>query len=405
MKKIGIFLTIAVLFSGCASAPPTGHLKGMTWYQPGVSAEQMERDLAACQYYAIENVGGYSVQGNTLGQTMLLSSFAQSEQRSRENQMIQTHMVALGYSLVKTNSPLLGTPVAVANIVEIERAKAEKGDSEALFDLGNLYCFGFTNNACRVAIDYTEAIKWFQKAADQNYPNIQLPLAAAYMRRSALEIKNGQLDAALADCDKAVEIRPDNTEVYVLRGALRLEKGDLDGAMADFNNVIALNPKDEFAYAGRAEVYYELHKFADALADYRMCCQVNSDVRLQDGCHFNIWACRGRLGEPDAATKELQSYLDNRKIGAPNDFELKVCDYLVGQFGESQLFKNADNADEQTAEQQLCEAYLIAGTKRLIDGDKTAAIDYFEKCLATETYDLPAHAEATAELKYLTASK
>jgi tetratricopeptide (TPR) repeat protein len=308
MKEIGIFLTIAVLLSGCASAPPTGQPKGMTWYQQGVSAEQMERDLAACQYYAIANVGGYSVQGNTVGQTMLLSTFAQSEQRSRENLMVETRMVALGYSLVKTNSPLLATtPIAEANIVVIEKAKAENGDADAQFDLGNLYCFGFTNNVYSVAIDYTESIKWFQKAAAQNYPNIQMPLAGAYIRRSALEFQNQHLEMAMADCDKAIEIKPDSTEVYDLRGVLRLEKGDLGGAMTDFNNVMALNPKDADAYAGRAEVYYNLQKFGDALADYRACCQVTSNVRLQDGCHFNIWVCRARLGELNDATKELQA--------------------------------------------------------------------------------------------------
>jgi hypothetical protein len=107
MKKIGIFLTIAVLVSGCASGPPPGHPSNMTWYQPGVSAEQTERDLAACQYNAIVNAGGYSVQGSTLGQTMLLGMVAQSAQQNKESLMVQSQMAALGYSLVKTNSPLL----------------------------------------------------------------------------------------------------------------------------------------------------------------------------------------------------------------------------------------------------------------------------------------------------------
>lgn len=224
------------------------------------------------------------MQGNTVGQTVLLGMVAQSAQRSRENQMIQSRMTALGYSLVNTNSPLLKTvPIADVNLVEIERAKAENGDAEAQFDLGNLYCTGYTNTVCSVATDYTESIKWFKKAADQNYPNIELPLASAYARRSILEQHDCDLDGALADCNKAIEIKPDLTELYILRGALKKCNGDLDGAMADYNNVIALNPKDALAYAGRGDVSYDLQQFADALADFRMSTELNPNVQVVAG--------------------------------------------------------------------------------------------------------------------------
>jgi lipoprotein NlpI len=398
---IPVFLAL-IYIAGCASAPPpTGHPSNMAWYQPGVSAEQTGRDLAACQYYAMVNAGGYSVQGDTVGQTMLLGVIAQSAQQSRENQLIQSRMIALGYSLVKTNSPLFNAvPIADANIIEIEKTKAEKGDAEAQFNLGNLYYTGYTNNVCGVAIDYTESINWFQKAADQNYPNIQPPLAYAYARRSYLEQRNCDLDGALADCNKAIEVKPDVTAFYVFRGTLRRYKGDLDGAMTDFNNVIALNPKDAFANAARGEVYYDLQKFADALADFRKSCELNSNVQSQDYSHINIWLSRARLGEQDAATKELQTYLDNRKIGTPDDWPLKVGSFLTGQTTEPELFKGAVNMDKQKDDEQHCEAYLIAGTKRLIEGDKTTASDYFEKCLATGCNDFDEYSDAKAELMY-----
>ncbi len=401
-RFIPVFLTL-IYVAGCASTPPpTGHPSNMAWYQPGVSAQQTDRDLATCQYYAEANEGGYSVQGNTVGQTMLLGMFAQSAQQSRENQMIQSRMTALGYSLVKTNSPLLKiVPIAGANIVEVEKAKAENGDPEAQFNLGNFYYMGYTNNVCGVAIDYTEAIKWFQKAADQNYPDVQFPLASAYARRSYLEQYNCDLDGALTDCNKAIEIKSDVTEFYVYRGTLRRYKGDLDGAMADYNNVIALNPKDALAYAGRGEVYYDLRKFADALADFRKSAELNSNVQFQDYSHINIWLCQARLGEQDAATKELQTYLDNRKAGTPDNWPLVISSFLTGQLTESQLFKAAENADKKTDDEQHCEAYLIAGSKRLIEDDKTTASNYFEKCLATGCNNFDEYADATAELRSL----
>lgn len=345
------------------------------------------------------------MQGNTVGQTMLLGMLAQSAQQSRENQMIQSRMAALGYSLVKTNSALLKlVPIADVNIIEIEKAKAEKGDAEAQFNLGNLYNMGYTNNVCGVAADCSESIKWFQKAADQNYPNIQLPLASAYARRSYLEQHNCDLDGALTDCNKAIETKPDVTGFYTFRANLKRYKGDLDGAMSDYNNIIALNPNDSFAHAGRGEVYYDLQKFTDALADFRKSCQLNSRVQIQDFCQINIWLCRARLGELDAATKELQTYLDNRKTGAPDYWPLKMGSFLAGQLTEPELFKAAENTDKQTDDKQHCEAYLTAGSKRLIEGDKTTASDYFEKCLATGCNNFDEYCDATAELKNLKTS-
>ena len=114
---------------------------------------------------------------------------------------------------------------------------------------------------------------------------------------------------------------------------------------------------------------------------------------------------RARLGEQDAATKELQAYLENRKSGVPNDWPLKTCSFLTGQLTEPEFFKAAENLDKQTDDEQHCEAYLVAGTKRLVEGDKNTASDYFKKCLATGCNNFDEYSDATAELKHLKTSE
>jgi TPR repeat protein len=209
IKAVPYYLSLVsiIFLSGCASAPPpTGHPSNMAWYQPGVSAEQIERDLAACQYYAMVNAGGYSVQGDTVGQTMLLGMFAQSAQQSRENQMVQTRMTALGYSLVKTNSPLLidsqptqATPQqreADRKIFENAKAKAENGDAKAQTFLGDCYSIGKG-----VPKDEAEAVKWWLKSAEQNDVYAQCFLGLSYyngegVRRNYAEAFKWLLKAA-----------------------------------------------------------------------------------------------------------------------------------------------------------------------------------------------------------------
>src|SRR5678815_592824 len=58
-----------------------------------------------------------------------------------------------------------------------------------------------------------------------------------------LAIGTRQVEAALADFDKAVEITPCNAMAFNNRGIAKLGLGDMEGAVADFNRAIKLNPE------------------------------------------------------------------------------------------------------------------------------------------------------------------
>ena len=50
------------------------------------------------------------------------------------------------------------------------KARAEKGDAQAQYNLGALYLFGV-----EVAQDFAEAAKWFRKAGEQGYTGPRSP--------------------------------------------------------------------------------------------------------------------------------------------------------------------------------------------------------------------------------------
>jgi len=172
--------------------------------------------------------------------------------------------------------------------------------------------------------------------------------------------------------------------------------------LADSTKAIALNPKDGEAYHIRGCLYYDSQKFTDAMADFRKSCELGSDV--QDYSYYRVWLIRARSGEKEAATRELGTYLDNRKTGKPDDWPSKVGRFLVGQLTEPDFLKDAEDANARTYQEQHCEAYFYAGSKRLIEGDKTAATDYFKKCMATGMKDFEEYESAEAELKFLLVS-
>ena len=55
-------------------------------------------------------------------------------------------------------------------------AKAEKGDAQSQYALGSAFAFGDL-----LAKDDTEAVKWYRKAADQNFATAQYTLANCYL--------------------------------------------------------------------------------------------------------------------------------------------------------------------------------------------------------------------------------
>jgi len=57
--------------------------------------------------------------------------------------------------------------------------------------------------------------------------------AEDYYHNGVAKAKKGDLDAALIDCNKAVELKPDFADAYNARGLIKQNKGDLDGAAVD----------------------------------------------------------------------------------------------------------------------------------------------------------------------------
>jgi lipoprotein NlpI len=177
----------------------------------------------------------------------------------------------------------------------------------------------------------------------------------------------------------------------------------LDGALADYNRAIEIDPKSGWFYRSRGYFRYNTRSFPDALADFHKALAFGHEH--PDYTHYRIWLIRARLGEKDAATKELRDYLVARKTGKPDDWEVQIGRFLAGQLSEADFLKAGGNADKRVENEQHCEAWFYVGTVRLIAGDKAAAKDYFEKCLATGVKTFAEYTSAAAELKHLQEGK
>ncbi|WP_176630160.1 tetratricopeptide repeat protein [Desulfolutivibrio sulfoxidireducens] len=119
----------------------------------------------------------------------------------------------------------------------------------------------------RAAEDYAEAARALaagdtagaSKALSRVIESGQTPpalLVTALFSRGAIYHAKGNLDAALADYDRALDLRPDFAEVYVNRGNARYSKGNKAGALSDFDRAVELSPFSALGFNNRG--YYHL---------------------------------------------------------------------------------------------------------------------------------------------------
>jgi monovalent cation:H+ antiporter-2, CPA2 family len=91
---------------------------------------------------------------------------------------------------------------------------------------------------------------------------------AAYINRSGGYRAKGDLDRAIADLDKALQLNAKSHRALTERASIYHAKGDLDRAIADYDRALRLDKNLAAAYGGRASAYLGKGELAKALADF-----------------------------------------------------------------------------------------------------------------------------------------
>lgn len=94
--------------------------------------------------------------------------------------------------------------------------------------------------------------------------------AATLVNRGIVQMQARKLDAAIADFDEAIKLRPETAEAYVNKAiALQRMGGRDDEAVALLSEALDRNPlRPEIAYYQRAVANEELGKVREAYEDY-----------------------------------------------------------------------------------------------------------------------------------------
>lgn len=103
------------------------------------------------------------------------------------------------------------------------------------------------------------------------------PGLKAYINRAVIENKLNRMQAAIADCNQALSIKPDLSFTYEVRGCAYMQLHKLSLGMADFEKAISLDKNDAKAYIFRGRVYIIQHKPDKAIADFKKAIALKPD--------------------------------------------------------------------------------------------------------------------------------
>ncbi len=181
---------------------------------------------------------------------------------------------------MKSAMPVAATAVAMSMLLGAPPSRAADNGAEWA--------------ACENTENATAQVAACGKLASDAAQTAEARAQAYYLRANAYGDK-GELDKAIADYGKAIELA-DYAIYYASRGWALTEKGDAVQALRDCDKAIALNPNLALGYANRGAVYEKKGDLAKAIADYKAALAVKTDIEDELIGQNDAKAALARLG-------------------------------------------------------------------------------------------------------------
>ena len=125
------------------------------------------------------------------------------------------------------------------------------------------------------AVKVVEAPKPVEPAKPVSTPTPPPPDFAFYQRRADENAGKGEFAAAIADYNKAAEMKANDPGIFFGRGKTHFSMKSYELSIADLDRSIELNPKASTAYFLRGAAWEKLGNNAKAMADYSKAAEID----------------------------------------------------------------------------------------------------------------------------------
>jgi lipoprotein NlpI len=240
---------------------------------------------------------------------------------------------------------------------------------------------------------YDDAIADFTRAVERD-PNYYY----AYTNRGFTFLETDNPVAAETDFNQSLKINPQQPMVYNLRGLAKLGHGDVAGAIQDERAVIRMNPNDPIAHGDLGFLLLFADDFSGAVQEFDAALIIDPQFR-----HLTPWKVAAlEHAEKKENLKEAASFTALlKKDPKDRDWVEHVLAFLLGAESEADLLADANAAKDPLRNDQICEANYFIGQSRVIAGKPSAAVEAYQKAVATNARRLSAFRGAQFALRKL----
>jgi len=232
------------------------------------------------------------------------------------------------------------------------RLQAYNGRGDVLYKLGQIE---------QAMNDYDRLIE-----LSPNSPFSYLPRSLAYQRR-------GMFEKAIKDFTRMIELDEEYLYGYLYRSEANFHLGNYQHAVEDYDRLVAWSPDDIYIFFHRGLSYLYLGKFESAEADFQICLELDPE-----DTYAMIWLYLAR--EHDGRTGELQLVAQASQV-KHKDWPFAVIDFFLDNGSEQTVLQAAADFDPKVEEERTCEAYFYIGQYHLLREAEFEAAENFNRCV------------------------
>jgi type IV pilus assembly protein PilF len=185
-----------------------------------------------------------------------------------------------------------------------------------------------------------------EPADPQRRAQVRLELAGAYMSR-------GQLEVALEEVKRALEVRPDLPEAHSMRALILAGLGDAAGADQSFQRAIQLAPGDGGSLHNRAWFLCQQRRYDEAESQFKAALalpQYRDAVRT----YLAMGVCQARAGRLQQAENSLSRSYELDPANPTTAFNLAELLLQRGELERARfLVRRVNQVPEQVSAQSL----------------------------------------------------
>jgi tetratricopeptide (TPR) repeat protein len=211
--------------------------------------------------------------------------------------------------------------------------------------------------------------------------------------RGAAWYEKGDLERAIADFDRVIELKPDYADGFYNRAVAWSARGDVERAIADYSAAVRLAPDHARAYNNRGDLLDKQGDFDRAIADYSKAIRLKPDYVLAFYNRGNAWLHKRDL---DRAVADYGSAI-RLDPGFADAFVARGIAWS-GKGDADRAIADFDKAIRLRPDRAL--AFTGRGNARRLKGDLARAIADYDaaiKLAPTDAKALSARADAQAE--------